>query len=226
MAAADASGLLDSPTFVSIALPRRRARRGASRVRAVDDDYEVGGGIKISLRTYPHAERPESRPLVLMWHGNGEVAADYDDLSSTFHDFGVNLTVVDFRGYGWGTDTGPLLTTVASDASALLPALDAILVRAGLAPEVRPSPSVSSFSFSSSPFFFSLRSPVLLFSFDLSRPSSSMLFSFSSSSSLRSSSCSFSSLLPGRTRSLRTVARWAAWRRSRLRLVLRVGSRA
>jgi pimeloyl-ACP methyl ester carboxylesterase len=38
--------------------------------------------------------------LLLFFHGNGEIAADYDDLSSLYTSFGPSFWILDFRGYG------------------------------------------------------------------------------------------------------------------------------
>ena len=39
-------------------------------------------------------------PTILYFHGNGEVASDYNDFAPFFHAAGLNLYVADFRGYG------------------------------------------------------------------------------------------------------------------------------
>ncbi|SRR6056297_1294213 len=40
-------------------------------------------------------------PTIFMFHGNGEVATDYDSIATRFLSFGVNLAVFDYRGYGF-----------------------------------------------------------------------------------------------------------------------------
>jgi pimeloyl-ACP methyl ester carboxylesterase len=39
-------------------------------------------------------------PVILFFHGNGEVAMDYDDIGPLFNRLGINLIVADYRGYG------------------------------------------------------------------------------------------------------------------------------
>ncbi len=53
-------------------------------------------------------------PTILFWHGNGEIASDYDD-TQEYVKMGINLLVIDFRGYGEsdGTPTG---SNLLSDA--------------------------------------------------------------------------------------------------------------
>ena len=42
-------------------------------------------------------------PTILLFHGNGEVAFDYQHISQLFLDCNVNLAVVDFRGFGFSS---------------------------------------------------------------------------------------------------------------------------
>jgi pimeloyl-ACP methyl ester carboxylesterase len=64
--------------------------------------------------------------VILFFHGNGEVASDYDLISQAFSTVDAALLVVDYRGYGWSTGS-PLTTTLLTDAEAVLPALPGIL---------------------------------------------------------------------------------------------------
>jgi pimeloyl-ACP methyl ester carboxylesterase len=54
-------------------------------------------------------------PTILFWHGNGEIASDYDN-TQEYVKMGFNFLVVDFRGYGEsdGTPTG---SNLLSDAT-------------------------------------------------------------------------------------------------------------
>mgnify|MGYP006279606005 CR=1 FL=1 len=45
--------------------------------------------------------KDESIPTILLFHGNGEIALDYQNLFSLYFEIGVNLAVIDFRGYGF-----------------------------------------------------------------------------------------------------------------------------
>ncbi len=54
-------------------------------------------------------------PTILLFHGNGEIAADYQYFLNFFFDCGVNLAVVDFRGYGFSTGE-PIYSSLISDA--------------------------------------------------------------------------------------------------------------
>lgn len=54
-------------------------------------------------------------PTIIMFHGNGEVAMDYDYFFPAYHDCGVNLAVADFRGYGFSTGK-PIYGGLITDA--------------------------------------------------------------------------------------------------------------
>ena len=62
---------------------------------------------------------PTSDTLLLFFHGNGEIAADYDDISSFFTGCGVSFWCVDYRGYGRSTGL-PAYSLMFDDAEALL----------------------------------------------------------------------------------------------------------
>ncbi|MFX0000819.1 MAG: alpha/beta hydrolase [Candidatus Hodarchaeota archaeon] len=56
-----------------------------------------------------------SLPTILLFHGNGEIAADYQYFLDFYFDCGVNLAVIDFRGYGFSSGT-PIYSSLISDA--------------------------------------------------------------------------------------------------------------
>lgn len=39
-------------------------------------------------------------PLILFFHGNGEIVSDYDDIGPVYNQLGMNFMAVDYRGYG------------------------------------------------------------------------------------------------------------------------------
>jgi uncharacterized protein (DUF1499 family)/alpha-beta hydrolase superfamily lysophospholipase len=57
----------------------------------------VDDGIRIGARF--HIVEPAA-PSILFFHGNGEIAADYDDLALLYNRMGINFLAVDYRGYG------------------------------------------------------------------------------------------------------------------------------
>ncbi len=82
---------------------------------------DVADGAKLHVRIH---ERPATEALILLFHGNGEVVADYDELADVYEQrAGASLAVVDFRGYGQSTGT-PTLRASIGDAA---PVLDAVV---------------------------------------------------------------------------------------------------
>ncbi|WP_437275719.1 alpha/beta hydrolase [Sorangium sp. So ce375] len=65
---------------------------------ATDYDIPVAPGVTLGARW--HLSDP-GNPTVLAFHGNGETAPDYDEIAVAWRDIGLNLFMVDYRGYGW-----------------------------------------------------------------------------------------------------------------------------
>lgn len=76
-------------------------------------------GAKLHVRLYPSMEAPLT---VLLFHGNGEVVSDYDDLALPMAQCGASLAVVDYRGYGRSTGS-PTLRSLVEDARPVVEAL-------------------------------------------------------------------------------------------------------
>jgi alpha-beta hydrolase superfamily lysophospholipase len=74
---------------------------------------EVEPGIVLGGRLYPAA--PDS-PAILFFHGNGEIAEDYDDIAPLYIQMGITLLVMDYRGYG---TSGLTASHLLSDAVAV-----------------------------------------------------------------------------------------------------------
>lgn len=60
----------------------------------INDEISIGGLLYL---------KDTNLPTILMFHGNGEVASDYQYFYPSYHDCEVNLAVADFRGYGFST---------------------------------------------------------------------------------------------------------------------------
>ena len=94
---------------------------------ATDHRVEVEGGIEVACRFYP-LDPP--RPVVLFFHGNGEIASDYDGIAPAYHGIGANLFVVDYRGYG-GSDGVPSFASLIGDAHPVLGCFHTLLDEEG-----------------------------------------------------------------------------------------------
>jgi hypothetical protein len=93
--------------------PRRDWRlppRGAS-------DYliKVEDNVSISCRFYPVTSSSGDSPCILFFHGNGEVACDYDYIAPIYNRMGIALFVADYRGYGRSSGS-PNFSTMVHDA--------------------------------------------------------------------------------------------------------------
>ena len=122
----DASSI-DSPEILSVVFhPRKEFGNpfGAQAFEAID--FPVAPGVSIGGRFYA-AEK--DKLTILFFHGNGEIAADYDDIAGQYVSMGVNFMPVDYRGYGRSSGT-PTVTAMLSDArSVLQQAMDWLAVR-------------------------------------------------------------------------------------------------
>lgn len=56
----------------------------------------------------------QAAPILLFFHGNGEIVPDYDDMAAMFTGLGVNFFVADYRGYGRSTGA-PSVSAMMSD---------------------------------------------------------------------------------------------------------------
>jgi len=92
--------------------------------KAFDLSVPVGDQATILCRFYMgHYEWP----WILFFHGNGEVASDYDEISPLYHQKKINLVVADYRGYGASSGT-PTLTHLIQDCHAILEKVKAELL--------------------------------------------------------------------------------------------------
>jgi len=71
----------------------------------VEDEVVVGG------RLYLCDKRAS---ILLFFHGNGEIVADYKDISTLYTRMGVNFLPFDYRGYGRSTGS-PTITAMMRD---------------------------------------------------------------------------------------------------------------
>jgi alpha-beta hydrolase superfamily lysophospholipase len=88
----------------------------------------VEKGISVACRFYAgHRDWP----WVLFFHGNGEVAGDYDGIAPFYHQKKINLAVADYRGYG-ASGGSPTFTHLIQDSQLLFAAVREELSRQDL----------------------------------------------------------------------------------------------
>jgi hypothetical protein len=122
---------LDDPQIINSLFYVRKTPPHSNPHEQVHDGTVAVDGAEIGYRLYVH--QPDT-PLLLYFHGNGEIASDYDDIAPYYFLCGVSLLVVDYRGYGWSTDT-PKVSKMLPDAEAVLNALPDIREEHGIESE-------------------------------------------------------------------------------------------
>jgi pimeloyl-ACP methyl ester carboxylesterase len=108
-------GVLDRPEVLSVLFyPRRDVSAGFTAPGAYPVRIEVAPGLAVGGRIYPSENND---PMILYFHGNGEIASDYDGIAPLYNRLGITLFVVDYRGYG-ASDGTPTATALLADARA------------------------------------------------------------------------------------------------------------
>lgn len=125
--------LLDNPQILSVAFyPRRAWPEDGYRAQmpgVISGTIPVADGVELGYRLYKH--RPGA-PVLVHFHGNAEIAPDYDDLSVYFHsDVDASLLVVDYRGFGWSSGS-PTFAALIEDCAPVVQALPGLLAAQGL----------------------------------------------------------------------------------------------
>jgi len=90
---------------------------------ATDQYIQIEAGVRIAWRSYL---LDPAGPTLLLFHGNGEVASDYDMIAPAYHGIGVNLSVADYRGYGKSSGI-PTFAALIGDAHPVLDAFHTML---------------------------------------------------------------------------------------------------
>ena len=92
---------------------------------------EVADGVSVGGWLFP-GQAPEA-PVVVHFHGNGEIAAEYADIAQVYNQLGLTLLAFDYRGYGASTGQ-PTASALVADSVACFDAVPGLLAEAGLTP--------------------------------------------------------------------------------------------
>lgn len=122
--------ILDHPAVLRILFHPRRESREESVTAARVVHLRVAPGIDLGGRL--HVAEHDA-PMILFWHGNGEIAADYDGIAGLYTGMGITFLVLDYRGYGV-SDGKPTATALTADALAALERLPELFAESGIAP--------------------------------------------------------------------------------------------
>lgn len=91
---------LDHPEILKVLFhPRLEAQANPSPA-ILDYDKDVAPGVHIGGRL--HLAGPGD-PNILFFHGNGEIASDYDDIGPLYVQHSLSFLCIDYRGYGRST---------------------------------------------------------------------------------------------------------------------------
>jgi alpha-beta hydrolase superfamily lysophospholipase len=82
---------------------------------AKDFNIPVQDGLFIGARLHGS---DKAAPVILFFHGNGEIVSDYNDFGPMYSNIGINFLPVDYRGYGRSTGT-PTVTGMMRDCHAV-----------------------------------------------------------------------------------------------------------
>jgi alpha-beta hydrolase superfamily lysophospholipase len=88
----------------------------------VEQDVHLGGKVFVA--------EPDS-PVILYFHGNGEIASDYDTIAPFYTLLGITLFVIDYRGYGL-SEGHPSATALMNDACAVYAHTRQVLAERGV----------------------------------------------------------------------------------------------
>lgn len=83
----------------------------------VDEAVSIGAVMHVADR---------GAPVILFFHGNGEIASDYDDLGRYYIGENINFLVADYRGYGLSQGS-PTVSAMMNDAHAIFTYVTALL---------------------------------------------------------------------------------------------------
>ena len=94
-----------------------------------DAAQRISVSVEVGVRVYGYLyPAQDAGPLLLFFHGNGEIAADYSRLASLFAAARLSLLVMDYRGYGI-SDGQPTTSHLLQDAVTIFDALPAFTLR-------------------------------------------------------------------------------------------------
>ena len=89
--------VLDGPEISRLIFYPRPVWPSSSTPGANDISIPVGDRIAVGARCHVADKKA---PNIIFFHGNGEIAADYDDLGPIYNRLGINFFAADYRGYG------------------------------------------------------------------------------------------------------------------------------
>ncbi len=105
--------ILDRREVTSVLFyPRRQPPMPTTSANERTMRLPVGDGLHVGAKLF--IAQPTA-PVIVYFHGNGEIAADYDGIAPIYTGLGLSLLVIDYRGYG-ESDGAPSASGLINDA--------------------------------------------------------------------------------------------------------------
>lgn len=89
--------ILDRPEIVNLLFHPRRESGAKPPGIVVCREIPMPDGTPVGIRMHCPGK---DFPSILFFHGNGEIAEDYDAIGPVYNEFQINFIVADYRGYG------------------------------------------------------------------------------------------------------------------------------
>lgn len=124
--------ILDQPDILQVLFHPKPDTTGKPRspnIRLIDVEVEP----RLFLRGRLYAAASNS-PAILFFHGNGEIAAEYDSIAKVFTVLDITILVIDYRGYG-NSDGTSTASNLLADAPKVFDAFSSILTAHQLFPQ-------------------------------------------------------------------------------------------
>jgi alpha-beta hydrolase superfamily lysophospholipase len=123
--------VVDSPASLKVLFhPRKENANALLSDGTLKVTIEVEPNIKLGGRLH---KASAAAPVILFFHGNGEIAADYDKIGSFYTRRDMHILVVDYRGYGTSDGT-PTMSKMLGDAIVIQQSLDKVFEDHGIRP--------------------------------------------------------------------------------------------
>ena len=106
---------LDSPSISNVIFyPRKHEIPNGTNLNENIQVLKFQLTDEITIGGFFYLNKPDL-PSILLFHGNGELAIEYQYFAPLFFECGVNLAVMDFRGYGFSSGH-PFFSSLYLDA--------------------------------------------------------------------------------------------------------------
>ena len=103
----------------SIFYPRKSNIQKDEKDILIEVDNNTNTGIRLFLKD-------EKYPCIIFFHGNAELAQEYDDIAEYYNSYKLNFIVCDYRGYGL-SDGSPTKDNLHTDSGKIFEYIDKYL---------------------------------------------------------------------------------------------------